>query len=106
MTKLKKRAGFTLIEVITALFIIGLLTLLILPNVNRVRDMANKKQAETMVQTIQGQVDLYEVEHPNEKPITTVKLLGAKYVNDRQVDRMKQLNITIDAEGTVKSGKK
>lgn len=58
MVKHTKRRGFTLIEVVTTIFIIGLLILLVLPNVNNVRKFAEQKQQTALVQTIQTQVDL------------------------------------------------
>ena len=44
MVKQSKRKGFTLIEVVTTVFIIGLLVLLVLPNVNHVRNVSNKQR--------------------------------------------------------------
>ncbi|MFR4253095.1 MAG: type II secretion system protein [Weissella confusa] len=46
MVKQNKRKGFTLIEVVTTVFIIGLLVLLVLPNVNHVRTFAERKQQQ------------------------------------------------------------
>ncbi|CAK8053506.1 Competence protein ComGC (ComGC) [Eupransor demetentiae] len=52
MKKTKKR-GFTLIEAAVVLFIIGLLMLLILPNLNNQRKNASKTHAKAMVATVQ-----------------------------------------------------
>lgn len=92
---LVKRKAFTLIEVLTTLFIISLLLLLILPNLNRVREQADNKQAQAMVQMVQGQIELYRDEH-GEKEVTLEKLLqNEKYLNQAQGHRVKQLNIKI-----------
>lgn len=40
LEQIKKRTGFTLIEVITTIFIMSLLMMLVLPNVNRIRQFA------------------------------------------------------------------
>ncbi|OIK85674.1 competence protein ComGC, partial [Oenococcus oeni] len=55
-----KKQSFTLIEMAIVLFIISLLMLLILPNLNNQRKKAENTQAEAMVSVIQTQVDLYE----------------------------------------------
>ncbi|OIK62191.1 competence protein ComGC, partial [Oenococcus oeni] len=55
-----KKQSFTLIEIAIVLFIISLLMLLILPNLNNQRKKAENTQAEAMVSVIQTQVDLYE----------------------------------------------
>lgn len=101
----KKRKGFTLIEVVTALFIIGLLTMLILPNIHRVRDIANRRQAETMERTIQSQADLYLLEHPEDRPVTKGKLLKDNYLSNQQSARMEQLGLDFAHEGNVKRHK-
>lgn len=46
MVKPSKRKGFTLIEVVTTVFIIGLLVLLVLPNVNHVRAFAERSNKQ------------------------------------------------------------
>lgn len=97
-----KRKGFTLIEVITVLFIVGLLTVLILPNIHRVREIANRHQADTMEQTIQNQVDLYLIEHPENRPVTKEKMLKDNYLSNQQVSRMNQLGFSFDHEGKLK----
>lgn len=72
MVKHTKRRGFTLIEVVTTIFIIGLLILLVLPNVNNVRKFAEQKQQTALVQTIQTQVDLYLSENPDRSLISVI----------------------------------
>ncbi|WP_180367661.1 prepilin-type N-terminal cleavage/methylation domain-containing protein, partial [Oenococcus oeni] len=48
-----KKQSFTLIEMAIVLFIISLLMLLILPNLNNQRKKAENTQAEAMVSVIQ-----------------------------------------------------
>lgn len=91
-----RRAGFTLIETLTTMFIIGLLILLILPNINRVKDFAEQKQAQAMVQTVQTQVDLYQQEN-GAQPVTLDMLTNGegRYLTPEQTKRMKDLKIKI-----------
>ncbi|MFL1695338.1 prepilin-type N-terminal cleavage/methylation domain-containing protein [Weissella kandleri] len=98
--KMKRREGFTLIEVVTTLFIIGLLTLLILPNLYRIRDIADQRQAKAMEQTIRSQVELFRLEYPNNPP-NLDKLISGRYLNEQQVDRMHHLGINISKDGEV-----
>lgn len=94
MVKGTKRRGFTLIEVVTTIFIIGLLILLVLPNVNHVREYAEEKQKTALVHTIQTQVELYQSEYPNEK--ATVKDLVAKqYLTEAQLAQANKMGITV-----------
>ncbi|SUP61187.1 Competence protein ComGC [Weissella viridescens] len=49
LEQIKKRTGFTLIEVITTIFIMSLLMMLVLPNVNRIRQFAEKSRVKHFV---------------------------------------------------------
>lgn len=91
----RRRKGFTLIEVVTTIFIIGLLILLVLPNINRIRDFADKKQSEAMIQTVQTQIDLYQADS-GDKDVTLEELKGGKYLSDKQEKRLTDLGIKID----------
>lgn len=94
MVKYTKRRGFTLIEVVTTIFIIGLLILLVLPNVNNVRKFAEQKQQTALVQTIQTQVDLYLSENPD-KVVNFGDLQTNQYLSADQVKQVKAAGIDI-----------
>lgn len=94
MVKHTKRRGFTLIEVVTTIFIIGLLILLVLPNVNNVRKFAEQKQQTALVQTIQTQVDLYLSENPD-KVANFGDLQTNQYLSADQVKQAKAVGIDI-----------
>ncbi|MHA7611658.1 prepilin-type N-terminal cleavage/methylation domain-containing protein [Weissella viridescens] len=64
LEQIKKRTGFTLIEVITTIFIMSLLMMLVLSNVNRIRQFAEKKQSEAFCHHVQNQVDLFKGQYP------------------------------------------
>ncbi|BDR58537.1 competence type IV pilus major pilin ComGC [Xylocopilactobacillus apicola] len=102
ISKLKKHQksnAFTLIEMVIVLFIIGLLMLLILPNLNSQKKKAENKTNSALVTTIQTQVDLYSDEI--EKPITLDKLKTAGAINERQVEQAKKAKISISNDGNV-----
>ena len=92
----RQHKAFTLIETAIVLFIISLLMLLILPNLNTQRKKAVATHAAAMVSTIQSQIDLYLNEHPDDKTLTYSDLVAAGYVSTKQVQKAKELHITLD----------
>ena len=48
-----KKKGFTLIELLVCLFIIGLMMLLIIPNIAKQRETAQKQSDEAIVKVIE-----------------------------------------------------
>lgn len=54
--------GFTLLEMLIVLFILGLLLLVIIPNVTKHQDSAESKGEDAFVSTVQTQVDLYKLD--------------------------------------------
>ena len=91
----RRKSAFTLIEAAIVLFIISLLMLLILPNLNNQRKKAVDTHATAMVSTVQTQIDLYENEHPQNHNVTMDNLVHDGYLNNKQVQKVKDLNITI-----------
>ena len=54
-----KKKGFTLIELLVCLFIIGLMMLLIIPNIAQQRKTAQKQSDEAIVKVIETQQQAY-----------------------------------------------
>lgn len=67
---LKKKKGFTLIELLICLFIIGLMMLLIIPNIARQRAEAQKKSDAAIVKVVENQQELYLLDHKDDKAAT------------------------------------
>ena len=99
INKQKRTNAFTLIEMVIVLFIIGLLMLLILPNLNNQKKKAENKTNNALVTTIQTQVDMYEDEI--EKPITLEKLKNAGAINQKQLEQAQKAQIVISSDGNV-----
>ena len=55
----KKKKGFTLIEMLVVLFIIGLLSLLVIPNLASQREKATDKTDTAIVRVVEDQYQLY-----------------------------------------------
>ena len=58
----KRRSGFTLIEMSIVLFIISILIIIVIPNLAKQRQNANRIHQKAMINVIQTQADLYENE--------------------------------------------
>ena len=81
-----KKKGFTLIELLVCLFIIGLMMLLLIPNIAQQRKTAQDKSDEAIVRVVKSQQQAYMIDlKTNDTP--TVEQLKAKgYINDSQVE--------------------
>ncbi len=64
-----KQSGFTLIEIMVVVFIIGLLGAIVLPQVMGQRDSAQLKKAAVDIQKLESAVNMYELS-TNSKPTT------------------------------------
>lgn len=94
MKKLKKKEGFTLLEMSIVLFIISLLILIMLPNLAQQRKHANSIHEKAMVSVIQTQIDAYQNE-TGADTVTLEELKNSNYLTASQVQRAHQEKITI-----------
>ena len=87
-----KKKGFTLIELLVCLFIIGLMMLLIIPNIAQQRKTAQEKSDAAIVKVIETQQQSYMLQN-NTKEVPTVDvLLKAEYINKEQADAYKKVD--------------
>ena len=83
---LKKKKAFTLIELLICLFIIGLMMLLIIPNIANQRKEAQKKSDAAIVKVIENQQELYQLDkNVKEKPDAQALKEGG-YITQEQLD--------------------
>ena len=81
-----KKKGFTLIELLVCLFIIGLMMLLIIPNIAQQRQSAQEKSDAAIVRVVKAQQQAYMIDLKT-NDIPTVEQLKAKgYINDSQLE--------------------
>lgn len=95
---MKKRQGFTLIEMTIVLFIISLLVLIILPNLNGQRHRARHVHQTAMETVVQGQVTAYLDDHQTADHVTYETLEKAQYLTPQQVKQARQEGIKIHDE--------
>ena len=81
-----KKKGFTLIELLVCLFIIGLMMLLIIPNIAQQRKTAQKQSDEAIVKVIETQQQAYMIDLKTNDIPTLEQLKEKGYINDSQVD--------------------
>lgn len=81
-----KKKGFTLIELLVCLFIIGLMMLLIIPNIAQQRKTAQDKSDEAIVRVVKSQQQAYMIDLKTNDIPTLEQLKEKGYINDSQVD--------------------
>ena len=98
-----RRRGFTLIEVVTTLFIIGLLVVLIYPNVASIRKAAEDRQRTVLMHTLQSQINMYHIAHEdgNGQAITLANLMNSGYLTNAQVQQMTKAHFEIKGDKVV-----
>ena len=79
-----KKKGFTLIELLVCLFIIGLMMLLIIPNIAQQRQIAQKQSDEAIVKVIQTQQQAYMLDNKTKEIPDVQTLMDKKYITEDQ----------------------
>lgn len=97
---MKKRKGFTLLEMSIVLFIISLLILIFLPNLTRQKTRANKVHRSAMTNVVQTQADLYENDS-GDRPSSIKQLYSHQYLTKGQYEKALNYHLTI-SNGQVK----
>ena len=83
---LKKKNGFTLIELLICLFIIGLMMLLIIPNIAHQREEAKKTSDAAIIKVIQNQKELYKLDKKIDTDPSLDDLKTGNYITSEQAD--------------------
>lgn len=101
--QVSRRKGFTLIEVVTTLFIIGLLVALIYLNVAHIRKTAEDRQRAALMQTLQSQVNMFHIAQdvPDTQTITISNLMNAGYLTTSQVQQMGKAHFEIKGDKVI-----
>ncbi len=82
---LQDEKGFTLLEMLVVLFVIGLLLLVIIPNISQHQDSAQNKGDLAFASTLQTQVDLYRMD--TKQTPTSFEALRGDYLTDEQASK-------------------
>jgi general secretion pathway protein G len=64
----KSRGGFTLIEILIVVIILGILAAIVIPQFSSASNDARKSNVQTTVQTLRSQIALYKLQHQDALP--------------------------------------
>src|SRR3989449_1967848 len=85
MTRLQRR-GFTLVEILIVVIILGILAAIVIPQFTNASQDARKSSLVSQLQTLRSQIELYKLQHgdalpdlvTNWNPMTTVTAYAGK----------------------------
>lgn len=84
---MKKNAGFTLLEMMVVLFVIGILLLLFVPGIIQQKEAADKKNDQALEKVIDTQSEVYQLEFGKKPTLEELKEQG--YITGDQYDKAK-----------------
>lgn len=85
------KKGFTLIEMLLVLFIIAVLLLLILPNMNAQKGKVQEQGDQALLKTYESQTALYQMQNDTSETPSIDELLAEKYLSPEQAKRLKNI---------------
>jgi general secretion pathway protein G len=74
------RSGFTLVEILIVVIILGILAAIVIPQFSEASNDARESQLRSDLQTMRGQLELYKVEHLDTYPASGAGDTGATMV--------------------------
>ncbi|SEO93696.1 prepilin-type N-terminal cleavage/methylation domain-containing protein [Amphibacillus marinus] len=90
ITKFKKmikgEKGFTLVELLAVIVILGIIVAIAIPAIGSIIDGAGEKADAAEVQLIIDAARLYEIEEGSTFPVTVESLIEDGYLDERQGD--------------------
>ncbi len=66
--KAMRHAGFTLVEILIVVVILGILAALVIPQVSQASDSARSSTLKSQLQTVRAQLQLYQTQHAGSFP--------------------------------------
>lgn len=102
--KSKASAGFTLIEMVAVLAIIGIMIVALFPTIELAIDRAEDTKLKTMLAMINGASKIYRLEH-GMYPESIEQLITTKYIPQKEYSNIKYDKNTGTASGVDSSGK-
>jgi general secretion pathway protein G len=65
---MKKRNGFTLVEILIVVVILGILAAIVIPQFSDASEQANLSSLTSNLQTVRSQIQLYKIQHNGKLP--------------------------------------
>ncbi len=66
--KTNRKSGFTLVEILIVVIILGILAAIVIPQFTNASQDARKNSLTSQLQTIRSQIELYKLQHQDAKP--------------------------------------
>ena len=64
----KSRKGFTLVEILIVVIILGILAAIVIPQFTNASEDARKSNMRSQLQTLRSQIELYKLQHRDDAP--------------------------------------
>ena len=71
---MRKNKGFTLVEILIVVVILGILAAIVIPQFSDASTQSKISSAKSSLQTLRSQVSLYRIQHGDAAPTTAVQL--------------------------------
>ena len=68
ITRYKSRKGFTLVEILIVVIILGILAAIVIPQFTSASQDARRSSLASTVQSVRSQIELYKLQHGDELP--------------------------------------
>lgn len=72
-----RRSGFTLVEILIVVIILGILAAIVIPQFTNASEDARKSSLTSQLQTIRSQVELFKLQHRDRYPTTDLSVDSA-----------------------------
>jgi len=69
--RIRRNSGFTLVEILIVVIILGILAAIVIPQFTNASDSARQSSIQSQLQTIRSQIQLYKVQHLDNFPAIT-----------------------------------
>ena len=96
--KMKAKSGFTLVEILIVVVILGILAAIVSPQFTEASTEAKTSSLCTDLQTVRSQIELYKIQHNDVKPNMAVDENG-----DNALTLVTLINGTVTTSGTADS---
>ena len=73
------RKGFTLVEILIVVIILGILAAIVIPQFTSASQEARESSASSLLQTIRSQLELYKLQHGDKWPTTSGGAVAAEF---------------------------
>ncbi len=77
---MKARKGFTLVEILIVVVILGILAAIVIPQFTNASSEAKQSSLRSNLQTLRSQIELYKIKNSDTPPVSLATLVTAGYI--------------------------